>query len=238
MPLKKAKGNMYPWVTHTHSLLAGACPHQCRYCYVHAVSDRFGNAKYSGEPRLVEKEEHVSYGKNKTIFIEHCSDLFAYGIPGHFISRILDHCRKYPENTYVFQTKNPCRMTEWIEKMPPKRILGCTIETIADRILQEVSSAPTAAERISYMKTLRMMGESTFITIEPILRGDMNLLAWYCSWAGPEFVNIGADSKGHGLPEPTARDVENLIKALKTYNIDVRLKTNLDRILKGAAKGD
>lgn len=37
MALTKSKGNMYPWVTHTHTHLRGECPHGCRYCYVQAM---------------------------------------------------------------------------------------------------------------------------------------------------------------------------------------------------------
>lgn len=32
MPLNKAKGNMYEWVTHTWNPLAGECSHGCSYC--------------------------------------------------------------------------------------------------------------------------------------------------------------------------------------------------------------
>lgn len=32
MSLKKSKGNMYDWVSHTHSHLSGKCGHQCGYC--------------------------------------------------------------------------------------------------------------------------------------------------------------------------------------------------------------
>jgi hypothetical protein len=43
MPLKKSEGNMYPWVTHTHSHLAGACPHECK-CYVQ-MAKKFPNMR-------------------------------------------------------------------------------------------------------------------------------------------------------------------------------------------------
>ena len=36
MGLTKSKGNMYPWVTHTHANLGGECPHKCRYCILKA----------------------------------------------------------------------------------------------------------------------------------------------------------------------------------------------------------
>lgn len=46
----------------------------------------------------------------------------------------------------------------------------------------------------------------------------------------PEWVNIGADSKGHGLPEPSGDKIIKLIDNLKSQDIDVRIKSNLKRL--------
>ena len=100
---------MYDWVTHTHSHLAGKCPHECAYCYVQAMANVYPNmkAKYSGPARLIEEELAVDYGAGKTIFIEHMNDLFAEAVTDEMIGRIICHCNGYPENKYVFQIKNP-----------------------------------------------------------------------------------------------------------------------------------
>lgn len=37
MGLTKAKGNMYPWVTHLWNPISGPCPHACTYCYVKSM---------------------------------------------------------------------------------------------------------------------------------------------------------------------------------------------------------
>jgi len=106
MPLTKSKGNMYPWVTHTHCHLGGECPHKCVYCYVD--NPRFGRPeKYQGELRLIEAEFAVKYGSGKTIFIENCNDLFAEGVSDEYIRRVLAHCRTWPDNTYVFRPRTP-----------------------------------------------------------------------------------------------------------------------------------
>jgi len=103
MPLTKSVGNMYSWVTHTHTHLGGKCPHECSYCYV--GKSRFGIIpRYEGEPRLVEKEFSVNYGSGKTIFMEHMNDAFADGVKSLFIDRILSHCYAFPLNTYVFNS--------------------------------------------------------------------------------------------------------------------------------------
>jgi len=234
MPLSKSKGNMYDWTTHTHTHLRGECPHKCSYCYVQAMERRFGGGHYAGELRLKESEFAVQYGKGKTIFMEHCNDLFASKVPRDWIYRILDHCRAYPDNTYIFQTKNPGRYTKFLEvgMLPPKRVLGCTIESAYEYYLAHVSKAPSPINRAAAMADLRTRGERTFITIEPILAGDVTDLANMIKMIEPEFVNIGADSKGAGLDEPSAEDVRMLISLLQASGVEIREKHNLDRLLR------
>ena len=47
----------------------------------------------------------------------------------------------------------------------------------------------------------------------------------------PEWVNIGADSKGHKMPEPSKEKVLALIEQLKLFT-DVKIKDNLKRIIR------
>ena len=218
---------MYPWVTHTHSHLGGECPHHCLYCYVN--NPRFGRApRYQGEPRLIEKEFDVQYGTGKTIFVENCNDLFAIGVPGDYIVKVLNHCRQWPENTYVLQTKNPARYRLFLDALPEKHLLGCTLET--NRLSPQVSDAPVPVQRIYGMQLLKLKGIRRFVTIEPILDFDIAELATAVLSIMPEFVNIGADSKGHGLAEPTIEKVMELGRVISAAGIEVKKKRNLDRL--------
>lgn len=231
MSLKKSTGNMYPWVTHTHSHLIGACSHACGYCYVQAMAKRFHNmrANYSGEVRLVLDELHVHYGNGKTIFIEHLNDLFADGVPTEYIAQILKHCNSYPDNHYVFQTKNPKRMLALalVEALPPHSILGTTIET--NHWYPVMGKAPPTLARAAYMSRLPARFQR-FVTIEPILDFDLEPMVRLLTDLNPNFVNIGADSKGHGLIEPKRTEVLALISELQSAGIEVRQKSNLDRL--------
>lgn len=232
MALTKSKGNMYQgWVTHTHTHIGGECPHKCSYCYVQAMEKRFKGGRYAGELRLIEKEFDVNYGSGRTIFIEHCNDMWAEGVPDEWIEKILDHCNRYPENEYVFQTKNPERYVEFNGQFPPNILMGCTVETIDRDVAGKVSSAPIPEDRLNQMDSASTQ-EKTFITIEPILRGDMEKLALWINLVSPEFVNIGADSKGAGLDEPSADDVRLLLSELNRYGIQIKQKRNLDRLFK------
>ena len=225
MPLNKTKGNMYPWITHTHSHLGGECPHKCTYCYVDSFRHRV--PKYQGKLRLIEKELWVNYGKNKIIFIEHCNDLFAAEVPDEYIIKILTHCYRYPDNTYVFQTKNPARyLMPFFPTFPDKSIFGTTIET--NRTIPNIGLAPQPTTRLGDFAELKAVKK--FITIEPILDFDLGYFSHWLRVIQPDFVNIGADSKGHGLQEPTMEKVQALIDKLTGYGIEVKEKHNLKRL--------
>lgn len=229
MPLNKSKGNMYSWVTHTHAHLGGECPHKCSYCYVN--NPRFGRPKkFQGPIRLLEDEFKVKYGYGRTIFMENCNDLFAEDVPDSWIKRVIDHAREWPGNIYVWQTKNPLRYLSVGRLIPLNSILGCTIETNRD-IPKKTSKAPQPRSRVIPMVHAGAHGNRIFITIEPVMDFDVDILADWIARIRPEFVNIGADSKRHDLPEPSREKVIALIECLQKYGIDIREKHNLERII-------
>jgi DNA repair photolyase len=234
--INKDGSNMYPWIQATHTHLGGECSHKCTYCYVD--SPRFGRAPiYSGPIRLLEDEFKVSYNPMKRIgkpsmvvFIEHMNDLWAEDVPTEFIERILAHCGEYPENTYVFQTKNPKRFLEesLAGKFPPKYIIGCTIETNRSDEITKISKAPHPLERAVIMTSLNIR---KFITLEPLLKMDPEVLVDWITRINPEWVNIGIDSKGHKMSEPTAEEIRALIAGLNAAKIRIDEKHNLTRLL-------
>jgi len=59
---------------------------------------------------------------------------------------------------------------------------------------------------------------------------DVNEFFDMISYAKPTFVNIGADSKRHGLNEPTYDKIMELYELLCKENIEVRKKINLERL--------
>jgi hypothetical protein len=70
-----------------------------------------------------------------------------------------------------------------------------------------------------------------FLTLEPLLNFDLEILVVWIILAKPDFVNIGADSKGNGLYEPEAEKIVALIKAIRGEGIEVREKRNLERLI-------
>ena len=89
------------------------------------------------------------------------------------------------------------------------------------------NTAPAPEER--YKAMLQMKGRK-FVTIEPVLDFDVDILAKWIGEINPEFLNLGADSKNHNLPEPTVEKIFALVDELKKYGIELREKHNLKRL--------
>lgn len=219
MGMNKQTGNMYPWVTHTYNPIKGKCPHDCSYCYM----KRFK----VGELRLVEKELGTDLGKGNFIFVGSSTDMFAKEVPVEWIARVMLHCKAY-ENKYLFQSKNPARFWEFRYDFPEKSYLGTTIET--NRGYPD-SNAPSTEKRFLAMKQLvnSVPKFPLMISIEPVIDFDTDFLVSWIKEIKPAFVSIGADSKGHDLPEPSWEKIKLLIEELKKFT-EVKVKPNLKRL--------
>jgi DNA repair photolyase len=109
-------------------------------------------------------------------------------------------------------------------------MIGTTIETNQQDLLNKISKAPPVVARSAAMSKLHSIGWRTFITIEPIMMFDLDPFAELILQASPDFVNIGADSKQHGLVEPKKTEVDLLIQYLVSKGISIRKKENLGRL--------
>lgn len=215
--LKKQKGNMYEFVSHTWAPIKGKCIHDCSYCYM---------KRFPQKPlRLDEKDLKTNLGKGNFIFVCHTCDMFAKDVPAGWIMQVLEKCCAV-KNRYLFQTKNPLRFLDFLGLYPKDCIIGTTIETNRDIVK---SIAPSVLERSQALCGLSNQGYETMVTIEPIFDFDLEPMVDLIVTANPEWVNIGADSKGHGLPEPSAEKIRELIQVLENET-EVKLKGNLKRI--------
>jgi len=220
----KPKSQMYPWIDKTVNPIRGACPHTCQFCYV--KTSRVKNL-YQGEPHLIDSFFKKSLGKDKTIFMGSCFDLFAEGIPINWIGAFLLYCRKYPDNTYLFQSKNTRNMYINEPYFPPKVIVGTTAET--NRNIENISKAPSTYYRLDWLQHFNI---PKMISIEPIMSFDLGSFIRKIYEVEPSFVSIGADSKKHHLPEPPAGKIRELISELEKFT-EVKIKPNLNRLLGG-----
>lgn len=221
MTLNKQKGDMYTFVSHTWNVIKGKCPHDCSYCYM----KRWGELKPT---RFDEKELKTNLGEGNFIFVGSSNDMFADKVPSKWIEKVLEHCKKYPKNTYLFQSKNPERFAEFHKEFPDSSIFGTTIETNRENNLVK---APPRSFRLAGMLHKFLLSKRRMVTIEPIMEFDLDVLVDWIKKIKPEFVNIGADSGGHNLNEPSWDKIEKLIKELEKFT-QVNLKSNLNRLKK------
>ncbi len=218
MGLNKQKGNMYGFVTHTWNAIKGRCSHGCEYCYMIPF--------WKSNVHLDKKELKTNLGEGNFIFVGSGTDMFAEDVPKEWIIKVLEHCKRY-NNTYLFQTKNPRRLNEFFRYfvLDLNGMVGITLETNRGTN----SNAPSTYKRAKVFKDIFVETE-TFVTIEPIMDFDLDNLVGMIEEIKPKFVNIGADSKGHKLPEPSPEKIKELIKELEKFT-KVNLKENLKRLI-------
>lgn len=222
--LNKSKGNMYPFVTHTWNVIKGKCVHDCSYCYMKFFPQK--------DLWFDKKELKTDLGNRNFIFIGSSTDMWADNIPIEWLNDILHYIRQF-NNTYLFQSKNPCRFKEIFRYPDTDNIIyGTTIETNRQDLINEISNAPSIEERVSAMENI---SDRKMLTIEPIMDFDVNVLIEMIKRINPLWVNVGADSKGHELPEPSTEKIQELISKLKIFT-DVKLKSNLKRLTEGCPK--
>lgn len=223
MPMIKSTGNMYPWCTHTWNPIKGRCIHDCSYCYMKKIHQRY--RKYWRDLNFSQKEMRTNLGEGNFIFVGSSTDMFSRQVPKKWILDVLNHCNEYPNNTYLFQSKNPERYVEFAIKLPMGCIIGTTIET--NRFIQ-ISKAPNTEDRVFWMSNY-IIGDK-MVSIEPIMDFDLDVIIKWMRDINPKFVSIGADSKNSGLSEPCPEKVKALILRLGKFT-DVRVKKNLGRLI-------
>jgi protein gp37 len=183
--------------------------------------------RYSGKLWLMEKEFEKDEGKGKIIFVQDCGDLCAESVPDEWIIKVLEHCRMYPDNEYLFLTKNPQKYFKFIDQFPKNSILGVTIES--NRWYLEISDAPLPIKRAEAMS--KLVYPRKMVSIEPIMDFDLVTFVEMIREIKPEYVVIGADSKGNNLPEPDSQKIHEFINELEKFT-KVEIKPNLNRIYK------
>lgn len=226
--MNKSKGNMYTDITHTWNPLAGKCSMNCSYCSTKRLAKRYPgiNIKYSGKPRIIEKEMS-NLGENNFIFVVAQNDLFASTVDTKDIIRIHSHLKRYPKNKYLIQSKNTCRMEAFYHEFNyflSDNIILCTTLENDGKI-----------DRAKCFKDIEHPYKH--VTIEPIFKFNHKEFVNILAAINPEQINIGANSN-HNLElysEPTWIEIHNLVVELKERMPNTRLilKDNLKRLYDG-----
>jgi len=171
-----------------------------------------------------EKELKTDLGESNFIFVGSSIDMFADNVPPEWIEKVLSYCLTYPNNTYLFQTKNPLRFNQF--SFRDKDILCITLET--NYSIFDISQAPHPLIRAS--RFAEVVHPNKMVTLEPIMDYDILTFVRLIHQIKPFHVNIGADSGNNNLPEPSLKKLLALISMLSDFT-KVHLKPNLDRLL-------
>lgn len=216
--MNQSKGNMYEFVTHTWNILKGKCNHDCCYCFM----KRWGSLN----PLHFDNSElKTDLGSGNFIFVGSSTDDFAEGVPSEWIIKMLDHCDKH-DNNYLFQSKNPARILEFIAHPVFRKAVVCTtIES--NRFFPEVMmNSPRIETRVQAMSELAAKGIPTYVTCEPLLEFELPALVSMLKACHPLQVNVGRNSRREiQLPEPSANEVQALLSELGTFT-KVMVKKN------------
>jgi len=220
MALNKANGFMYAFIMFTINFIKGACSHDCYYCFMKHMFGRKLPPLY-----LDEKEFMTDMGSGNFIFVGSSTDMWAETVPSDWITRVLDYCAKFPTNRYLFQSKNPARFLEFTDHPVYKQSVFCTtIET--NRWFPTImANSPSMEDRVTAMEKMAALGFETYDTLEPIMAFDQDELVELIRRTHPKQVNIGRDSKGCFLPEPTNNEIHALIRQLEQFTT-VHIKSN------------
>jgi len=222
MGLNLSKGNMYEFITHTWNTIKGECYHDCSYCYM----KRWGKLK---PVRFDEKELKTDLGTGNFIFVGSSCDMFAENIPDEWIKKTLKHMEKF-DSKYLLQTKNPTRVLDFIDAcvITDKCVICTTIESNRD-LLEIKRNSPDVFKRAMAMNELSQIID-TYVTIEPIMDFDMDIMVQLIKDCNAKQINIGADSGRNNLPEPSKEKVLQLVSELQKFTI-IHNKSNLQRLL-------
>ena len=224
---------MYEFITHTWNPIIGKCPHDCKYCY---VIYKYGQMK-NETLRLDRNSLNDDFGTGKFILVGSGVDLFANNIPEEWINRVLNKCADGNNdlfgstNRFLFQTKNPSRMLQFIEHPIFQSSVVCTTIESNRYYPSIMNHAPHVEERALAMNEIASKGIETYLTIEPIMAFDEDELVRLIRMCRPTQVNIGANTYDKiRIPEPAKQEIFDLVNEIKD-GCKVELKSNLERLI-------
>jgi hypothetical protein len=139
----------------------------------------------------------------------------------------------FSKTSFLFCSKNPAVYFSWELAFPDNLYLGTTIETNRNYGL---SKAPPPLERFRAMAELRHARK--FVSIEPVMDFDLEVMTRWLKEIKPDIVEIGADNYHNHLPEPPWEKVEALLEPLREFVPRVVKKDGLARLRGGRSNGN
>ena len=217
---------------HTYNPYPG-CEHECIYCYSPEAYKRFSKCDlckaFVPHPHEERLEHPPKFKPSETWFVESMGD-FAF-VPEAYKEKIFKILASCPKTTFYLQSKNPeCAFlvpyVDFDTEFPDNLVLGTTIET-NEYPRMFISEAPYPVFRKNALH--QVSHQRKYITIEPIIDFNLDILVEWIKEIAPEFVYVGylnplRKAKKLQIPEPPLEKTLKLINELKKFT-EVRLKS-------------
>ena len=218
---------MFKTITRTWNPFTG-CLFSCTYCWAR---------------KLVEERLQPQAKKYRDGFIPafHPDELSRRFKPGDFVfvsdmgdiafarleqrRAIVRRVSEFPETCFLFQSKDPGIFEGPTFSNLPNAYLGTTLETNRDYGLTRALSPLNR-----YLVMRRLDHARKFISIEPVMDFELEVLVDWMRQIKPDIVEIGADNYHNCLPEPPWEKVEALLEALREFVPRVIEKDRLHRL--------
>lgn len=237
---------MFKSITKTWNPQVG-CLYECVYCWARELAETklkdVPRYKNGFRPLFISNELRKRFQPGWFVFVTDMGDLFGYWVPLETIRSVLRCIARWPETTFLLQTKNPGRFLEVREDLPVNVYLGTTIETdsylhgrVFDSIgAHKVTDAPVPFQRYMAISDPMLEPWRKFISIEPIMDFDCTSMCSWMSQIRPSIIEVGADNYGHNLREPPWDKVQTLLSELRKICPVVKEKTGLERLREASA---
>ena len=205
------------------------CRFDCIYCYARDnIAPRLRHLpQYAADfrPTFVEKALKRRFQPGQFVAVSLMGDIS--WAKREEVLKILAVIENFPRTSFLIQSKNP--RCFWEFSFPSNVYLGTTIETNREYGL---TKAPSSFIRYADLQFIRHPYK--FISIEPIMDFDLEVLMQWLDCIRPGIVEVGADNYRNHLPEPPWWKVKMLLENLRDICPRVVEKEGLER-LKGVS---
>ncbi|MDP2158106.1 MAG: DUF5131 family protein [Nitrospirota bacterium] len=203
------------------------CRFDCTYCNARQLA--LGRLKWNYfyrdgfTPKFVEGRMKRQFKPRQFIFVAYMGDICFCA--RERVEEILARIRVEPANNFLFCSKNPGIYFWWNLEFPPNLYLGTTIETNRD---YQLTRAPAPLLRMRGLA--RVAHPKRFVSIEPIMDFDLEILISWIHFLNPAIVEVGADNYRNHLVEPSGAKIEELLESLRDFVPTVVEKQGLERL--------
>lgn len=205
---------MFKSITRTWSPFTG-CLFSCAYCWARKlVEERLQpqGKKYKDGfiPTFHPEELKQRFKPDDFVFVSDMGDIAFARL--EWRRTIINRVSEFPDTRFLFQSKDPGIFEGPTFSNLPNIYLGTTLETNRD---YGVTRAPSPLNR--YMVMWRLEHAHKFISIEPVLDFDLDVLVGWMRAIKPEIIEVGYDNYSQRLTEPSLCKTLALIQELKKF---------------------